>query len=165
VIAANCGMAGYVLDIDNVQAIAGFAARLTADYLAINVRLNNAGVMKVETSEHSPIHLAIAEATVSTNLLGSLRLIVARLPHLRAQPRATMPLAVTPTYNATKAAIHSYSLSLNFDFGRHRLLPPACAWSRKLYLKTETSTGRLQFQGAHLTTAALAVPRLTTIPW
>jgi uncharacterized oxidoreductase len=63
---------------------------------------------------------------VTTNLLAPIRLTAALLPHLRAQPTATVmtvtsglafiPLAATPTYNATKAAIHSWTISL-----RHQL--------------------------------------------
>ncbi|WP_163460387.1 SDR family NAD(P)-dependent oxidoreductase, partial [Escherichia coli] len=62
--------------------------------------------------------LAIAEATVATNLLGPLRLNAALLPHLLARPRAavltvssglaSVPLTATATYTATKAAIHSW---------------------------------------------------------
>jgi uncharacterized oxidoreductase len=69
--------------------------------------------------------LADAEATVTTNLLGPIRLTAALLPHLQKQPRAAIvnvssglafiPLALTPTYCATKAAIHSYTESLRYQ--------------------------------------------------
>ena len=69
--------------------------------------------------------LADAESTVATNLLGPIRLTAALLPALRKQPRATVmnvssglafvPLAMTPTYCATKAAIHSYTQSLRYQ--------------------------------------------------
>jgi len=69
--------------------------------------------------------LADAEATVTTNLLGPIRLTAALLPHLQKQPRAAivnvssglafLPLALTPTYCATKAAIHSYTESLRYQ--------------------------------------------------
>ncbi|MEL1265116.1 SDR family oxidoreductase [Pseudoxanthomonas putridarboris] len=122
VIAANPGITGYVLDIDDPQSIADFAAKVTTEHSDLNVLLNNAGIMKFEPQGDDPIDLAIAEATVSTNLLGPIRLIAALLPHLRRQSQsaivnvssglAFVPLAVTPTYNATKAAIHLYTVSL-----------------------------------------------------
>jgi uncharacterized oxidoreductase len=69
--------------------------------------------------------VADAEATVATNLLGPIRLTAALLPLLTRQPRATiitvssglafLPLAMAPTYCATKAAIHSYTQSLRYQ--------------------------------------------------
>jgi uncharacterized oxidoreductase len=126
VTAANPGMTGYLLDVEDAQAIREFAVKVTAEHPDLNVLLNNAGIMKVENLTADTIDLAVAESTITTNLLGPIRLTAALLHHLRSQRQATiinvssglafMPLAVTPTYNATKAAIHSYSVSL-----RHQL--------------------------------------------
>src|SRR3546814_15915436 len=98
----------------DAAAIAAFADRLVADFPALNVVVHNAGIMVVEEQ----IDLAVAEATVATNLLGPIRLTHALLPHLLAQPAATLmtvtsglafvPLAATPTSSATKAAPHSW---------------------------------------------------------
>ena len=120
VIAANPGIAGYVLDVQDAQAIQDFVARVTAEHPNLNVVINNAGIMAAEDLKAQD--LGVAEAIVTTNLLGPIRLISALMPHLLAKDRATImtvssglafvPLVKTPTYNATKAAIHSYSLSL-----------------------------------------------------
>ena len=69
--------------------------------------------------------LSNAEATITTNLLGPIRLTAALLPHLQKQAQATVmtvssglafvPMAMTPTYCATKAAIHSYTQSLRYQ--------------------------------------------------
>lgn len=123
---ANPGMAWATLDVADPAAIRAFAAQVVRDHPALNVVINNAGIMKAEDLTAQPLDLDVVDATVTTNLLGPIRLTAALLPHLRAQPAATVmtvtsglafiPLAATPTYNATKAAIHSWTISL-----RHQL--------------------------------------------
>ncbi|WHO38148.1 SDR family oxidoreductase [Sphingobium sp. AP49] len=118
VVAAHPGMASMVIDMEDPAAIAAFADKLVADFPALDAVLLNAGIMVAEDR----IDLAIAEATVATNLLGPIRLTHALLPHLLAQKSATIltvssglafvPLAATPTYSATKAAIHGWSLAM-----------------------------------------------------
>lgn len=119
--AAHPGMAFETLDIADAGAIKAFAAKIVADFPALDVVVNNAGIMMQETLADG-IDLDIVESTITTNLLGPIRLTAALLPHLKAQPAATImtvssglafvPLTATPTYCATKAAIHSYSQSL-----------------------------------------------------
>ena len=123
--AANPGMKSLTLDIESPAAIREFAAQIAADYPALNVLINNAGIMRPEKLLAQQADLADAEAIVATNLLGPIRLIAALLPHLQNQPHSTivnvssglafLPLALTPTYCATKAAIHSYTLSLRYQ--------------------------------------------------
>lgn len=122
--AANPGMAFYPLDIQDAASIRTFAARVAAEHSGLNVLINNAGIMRLENlaQEHD---LSAAEAIVATNLLGPIRLSAALLPLLAKQPQATLmtvssglafvPLAATPTYCATKAAIHSYTQSLRYQ--------------------------------------------------
>jgi uncharacterized oxidoreductase len=84
--------------------------------------INNAGIAKVEDLKSPPDYLEDAEAIITTNLLGPIRLTAALLPLLQNQPHSALlmvssglafvPNAATPTYSATKAAIHSYSISL-----------------------------------------------------
>lgn len=122
---ANPGMKSVTLDIENAAAIRAFATSLTRDYPALNVLINNAGIMRPENIREHPEDIADAEAIVTTNLLGPIRLTAALLPHLRKQAYsaimnvssglAFVPLAVTPTYCATKAAIHSYTESLRYQ--------------------------------------------------
>ena len=122
-LAANPGMHAAVLDIENPAAIAAFGAQLVKDYPALNVVIHNAGIMRPEKVIDGG--LDTAEHTITTNLLGPIRLNDALLPHLLAQPAATimtvssglafLPLAATPTYCATKAAIHSYTQALRYQ--------------------------------------------------
>ena len=126
VTAANPGMRSLQLDIGDKAGVAAFAEEVGVRYPNLNVLINNAGIMQPEDIATAPGYLDVAERTIATNLLGPIRLTAALLPRLRAQPRAAIlmvlsglafvPMAATPTYSATKAAIHSYSISL-----RHQL--------------------------------------------
>jgi uncharacterized oxidoreductase len=120
---ANKGMASAVLDIADPDAIKSFAAKLKSDHPTLNAVIHNAGIMRAEKLMDAK--LEDAEATITTNLLGPIRLNAALLPHLLKQPHASimtvssglafLPLANTPTYCATKAAIHSYTQSLRYQ--------------------------------------------------
>lgn len=123
-VAANPGMKAAVLDIEDSTSIRAFAAQMEKEYPALNVVIHNAGIMRPENlMEQNTV--ADAEAMITTNLLGPIRLNAALLPLLKKQPAATIvtvtsglafiPLAITPTYCATKAAIHSYSQSLRYQ--------------------------------------------------
>jgi uncharacterized oxidoreductase len=122
---ANPGMASLVLDIENPAAIEAFATQITSQHPALNVLINNAGILRPEDLTAQQPDLRDAEAMVTTNLLGPIRLTAALLPHLKKQPRATIlnvssglgfvPLPLAPTYSATKAALHSYTQSLRFQ--------------------------------------------------
>src|SRR6202050_4061311 len=123
VVAANPGSKAAVLDVGNADAIRSFAEQIKKDYPALNVVIQNAGMMKPESLKNGAV--ADAEATIATNLLGPIRLTAALLPLLLKQPRAAImtvtsglafvPMAMTPTYCATKAAIHSYTQSLRYQ--------------------------------------------------
>ncbi|WP_067199822.1 SDR family oxidoreductase [Microbacterium sp. XT11] len=102
------------------------AARTVLDrHPELNVLVTMAGIMRVEDWRSPDGFLDTAEATVTTNLLGPIRLIGAFIEHLQTVPDATVmtvssglafaPLRVTPTYNATKAAIHMLSESLRLQ--------------------------------------------------
>lgn len=140
--AFNPGMVYQTLNVEDPAAIRTFAAGITKQYPALNVLINNAGIMQVETVLADDFDLGPAEATIATNLLGPIRLTAALLPHLRQQKAATVinvtsglafvPMAATPTYSATKAAMHSYSQSLRFQLKDTsveviELAPPAVA--------------------------------------
>ncbi len=120
---ANPGMKSAIFNIDDAASIHDFAAQIEKDYPALNVVIQNAGIMRPENLK-SP-NLADAEAIITTNLLGPMRLNAALLPLLQKQVHSTIitvtsglafvPLTVTPTYCATKAAIHSYTQSLRYQ--------------------------------------------------
>jgi len=121
-VAALPGLEAMELDVTDAGAIAAFAKEVIARHPDLNVLLNNAGIMRPEKIAEGPEWLATAEAEVTTNILGPLRLTAALLPHLLTKPEAAIlnvtsglafvPLAWTPTYSATKAALHSFTVSL-----------------------------------------------------
>lgn len=122
-VAANPGMKAAVLNIENADAVREFAAQIVKDYPGLNAAILNAGIMREEDVKTG--ELATAEDTIATNLLGPVRLTAALMPHFLTQPHATIltvtsglayvPLSLNPTYNATKAAIHSYTQSLRYQ--------------------------------------------------
>jgi uncharacterized oxidoreductase len=120
---ANPGMHSVELDIADPANIAAVAKKLIADYPGLNVLINNAGVMLIDDTA-GQIDDRILTSTVTTNLLGPIRLTSALIEHLKKQARATIvyntsalafvPLALTGVYSSTKAALHSYVLSQRY---------------------------------------------------
>jgi len=119
--AEHPGMDSVVLDVEDPGSIRDAIATVLERHPDLDVVINNAGIMLPEDLT-DPEHLGVAENTVVTNLLGPIRVLAPVLPFLVAQPTATIiivssglafvPLPLTPTYCATKAAIHSYTESL-----------------------------------------------------
>lgn len=120
-IAGRDGMEARVIDVDSAAGVAAFVRDLLADHPGLNVLVNNAGIMRTEDPTASR-DLTDAEATIATNLIAPIRLIDALVDHLvetadSAIVNVTSGLAFVPfpsaaTYSATKAAMHSYTVSL-----------------------------------------------------
>jgi uncharacterized oxidoreductase len=121
---ANPGMQGIELDVQDPSQIKAVAAKLVADYPKLNVLFNNAGIMPFDDAAGDVDEASIL-ATVNTNLLGPVRMTAALLPHLKQQANAVVihnssvlafvPIATNAFYSATKAAMHSYTLSQRFS--------------------------------------------------
>ena len=122
--AENPGMKSILLDIEDPASIQQAATKLIADFPALNVLINNAGIMRIDDLT-TPIDEANLTGTINTNLFGPIRMTSALITHLKQQPSATIinvssglafvPLAPTAVYCSTKAAIHSYSQSLRYQ--------------------------------------------------
>ena len=123
--AEHPGLHAVPVDTTDPASIATAAARVIAEHPDLDVLITMAGVMRVEDWTTADGFLASAEEVVTTNLLGPIRLVAAFVEHLQTRPDATIvtvssglafvPLAATPTYNATKAAIHMLSESIRLQ--------------------------------------------------
>jgi uncharacterized oxidoreductase len=139
IVADHPGIEGLVLDTADPTSIRDAATTVQTRFPDTNVLINMAGIMHTEDYKSADF-LSVAEATVTTNLLGPIRLIAAFSEFLATKTDATImnvssglafvPLPITPTYNATKAAIHSLSEALRVQFADTtvkvvELVPPA----------------------------------------
>jgi uncharacterized oxidoreductase len=123
VVKANPGMVAVELDITDLKSIDAVASKLIKDYPALNVLINNAGIMQMDGAD-GPVNDKLLVDTVTTNLVGPIRMTSALIEHLKTKNDAVIaytssvlgfvPMAVTAVYSATKAALHSYLLSQRF---------------------------------------------------
>lgn len=122
--AAKKGLRTFTVDMTSEKSIHELAQNVIREFPNLSVVIHNAGIMKNENLIKGNHH-GVAKETVETNLLGPMYLTDALLPHFLKQPSATImtvtsglayaPLNMTPTYSATKAAIHSYTQSLRYQ--------------------------------------------------
>jgi uncharacterized oxidoreductase len=137
--ATTPGIVGYPVDVDDPASITALRHAVSRDYPELNVLIVAAGIMRTENLLDRE-HVATAEATITSNLLGPIRTIAEFAPILAGKQDAAImtvssglafvPLAATPTYNATKSAIHSYSEILRLQLAPAgiqvlELVPPA----------------------------------------
>lgn len=150
--AGRSDISTLALDVDDPASIRRFAEQVVKQHPQTNVLINNAGIMRYEDAG-SGRDLTDAEAMVTSNLLGPIRLIDALVDHLSAQPNAAIinvtsglafvPWTRTPTYSATKAALHSYTVALREQLSGRveviELAPPA--------VQTELTPGQSSREG------------------
>ena len=143
IVAENPGIDSVQIDTADPASIEQATQQLIVEYPELDTVILMAGIMEPEDL-HTADFLETAERTIATNLLGPIRLIAALVPHLASRPSATImtvssglafvPLPATPSYSATKAAIHSFSQSLRVQLADTsiqvlELAPPAVATS------------------------------------
>lgn len=120
VVDAYPGIEWHPLDVTDAESVRQFGATVERRWPDLNVLINNAGVMALESVDD--LDPAVSTTVVATNLLGPIVLTSVLLPTLRRQPDATImnitsalafvPLAIAPAYSASKAGLHSYTESL-----------------------------------------------------
>jgi uncharacterized oxidoreductase len=114
-------------DVSSEEGRRALHAKVMQAFPRLNVLINNAGIQHrlppLATADHGAAEVwAQHELELSTNLDGPMHLSFLFLPHLLAQPEARIvnvssglafvPMAAMPTYCSSKAALHSFTLSL-----------------------------------------------------
>ena len=125
------GLHTYECNVADAADRARLARQVVADFPALNILLNNAGIQNRFQIAELPADLAAWEAQrqeIAINLDAPIHLAALLVPHLRQQANAAIinvtsglafaPMVFAPVYCATKAALHSFTLSL-----RQQLLP------------------------------------------
>jgi len=119
------GLDMRVADVSTADARIEFRDLITREYPSVDVLVNNAGIQRrVSLLDDEPWEKTHDE--IAINVEAPIHLSHLFIPHFRRQPRAAIvnvtsglsfaPLANVPIYCATKAALHSFTLSL-----RHQL--------------------------------------------
>jgi uncharacterized oxidoreductase len=139
IVAGHDNIEGFVLDVTDPRSIDAAVSTIKTAFPETNVLITVAGIMLPEDI-HTDAFLPTSEATITTNLLGPIRLIGALTEFLAAKDEAAIltvssglafvPRPDTPTYSATKAAMHSFTESLRIQLSNTNLqvieiVPPA----------------------------------------
>ncbi len=121
VVAGHPGMEAEHVDVMDSASITALAARMATTHPGLTMVINNAGMQQVLDFTQAVDPAAIARE-VATNLTGLMQVSAAFAPLLMRQPRARLvhvgsglgyvPLVQAPVYSATKAGVHSFSISL-----------------------------------------------------
>lgn len=114
-------------DLADTESRRSLVAWLNTTHPGLNVVINNAGVQSRRNFKDGQ-GLEDIDQEIAINLTAPIQLIVEMLPALKRQPHSVIvnvssglafaPMADVPVYCATKAGIHSFTLSL-----RHQLKP------------------------------------------
>jgi uncharacterized oxidoreductase len=154
--AVNPGMRNFALDVTDLDSIRNTARKVIEEFPGLNCVFNNSGMQRRhDFAAGKPIEDAAMLAEIQTNLIGLIRVSAEFLPQLKNKQNSTLlnvssglafvPLSVFPVYCATKAAVHSFSLSLRHQLRNSRvkvieLVPP--------YVATELGGGSQAPAGA-----------------
>jgi uncharacterized oxidoreductase len=120
-ILADPRLHAYQSDISDPAAIVSLTDHVLQQFPLLDVVINNAGIMR-NLDLNQPRDLTDVTREIDINFSGPVRMIQQLLPHLKTRPGAAIvnissglafiPLAISPVYSATKAAMHSYTQSL-----------------------------------------------------
>ncbi len=119
------GFITYVCDLSDSSQCLDFAIKITKNHPELNVLVNNAAIVHRTTFADDPESIDKLVAELQTNLIAPLRLIHQLIPLLGKNRNAAIvnittglvyvPRALYPFYNATKAALHSFTQVLRLQ--------------------------------------------------
>lgn len=123
VAARHPGMSVVVMDVADPESVSRGMAEVAAQTPHLTTLVNNAGVQRLlDFSAAEPPGPADIASEVATNFTGLVHVTAAALPLLRRAQRSRVvhvgsglgfvPYAKAPVYSATKAAVHSFTVSL-----------------------------------------------------
>jgi uncharacterized oxidoreductase len=127
-------------DVTDPKAIAQLFETVTKQFPELNMLINNAGIMRTINMHDKNGSLDDITKEIETNLNGPIRMVKQFLPHLKAKSTSAIvnvtsglaftPLPMSPVYCATKAGLHSFTLSLRVQLKKSKvrvfeLAPPA----------------------------------------
>jgi len=118
------------------------AARVTKEFPKLDVLVNNAGIQRRARFAEDTAPWSDRAREIEINFVAPAHLVALLLPHLEKQPHAAIvnvtsglafvPGVFAPVYCATKAAMHSLTVSLRHDLAKRsvevvEIIPPAVA--------------------------------------
>jgi uncharacterized oxidoreductase len=109
-------------DISNEDSVQRLVEEVKHNHPGLNFLVNNAGIMRLWNIQREGTSIEEQKKEILINLFGTVQLTQSFIPHLLKQKAsvvlnvssglAFVPMPVAPIYNATKAALHSYSISI-----------------------------------------------------
>jgi uncharacterized oxidoreductase len=119
--AACPGLHTRICDVADASEREALFTWATNNFPDVNVLINNAGIQQ-RINLQDPTVWDDIQREIAINLTAPIHMASLFIPHLRARPHAAIlnvtsglafsPMAMMPVYGATKAAMHSFTLSL-----------------------------------------------------
>lgn len=133
------GVHTFQSDVSDPQAVAALYDAVTTQFPALDVLINNAGIMR-NLNLNQDRALTDVTREIEIDLCGPIQMVQQFLPHLKAQNEALIvnvssglafiPFPISPVYCAAKAGLHSFTQSLRVQLAGTsvsvvELAPPA----------------------------------------
>ncbi|MCB0806501.1 MAG: SDR family NAD(P)-dependent oxidoreductase [Bacteroidales bacterium] len=119
------GLITYPCDLSDKKQTGDFVEWLKSNHNDLNVLINNAAIVNRTNFMEDPKAIEKSEQEFKTNVLAPIRLIKLLQPLISTNKNAAIinvttglvyiPRAIYPFYNATKAALHSFTQVLRFQ--------------------------------------------------